>query len=48
MWCATSSPIRIAGPITFDRLDADRIERYHVSRLKQLGYQVVLTRSDAA
>jgi transposase len=31
-----------------DRLDVHRVERYHLSRLRQLGYEVTLTPSQAA
>jgi transposase len=41
-------PYSDRGADYFDRLDAGRVERYHVTRLKQLGYEVTLTRSDAA
>jgi transposase len=36
-------PYRELGGDYFDRLDAARLERYHVTRLKQLGYEVTLT-----
>jgi transposase len=31
----------------FDRLEVQRVERYHISRLWQLGYEVTLTPSQA-
>ncbi len=41
-------PYTDKGADYFDRLDTGRIERYHVNRLKQLGYEVTLTRPEAA
>jgi hypothetical protein len=38
-------PYTDLGADYFDKLDATRIERYHVGRLKQLGYDVTLTPS---
>jgi transposase len=41
-------PYTDLGPDYFERLDAQRVERYHVSRLRQLGYEVTLTPAQAA
>ncbi len=41
-------PYRELGGDYFDRLDAARLERYHVTRLKQLGYEVTLTPKQVA
>jgi len=41
-------PYTDLGADYFDRLDVRRVERYHVSRLRQLGYEVTLTPSRAA
>jgi hypothetical protein len=41
-------PYTDLGADYFDRLDAHRVERYHISRLRQLGYEVTLTPSHAA
>jgi transposase len=35
-------PYSDLGADYFDRLEAARIERYHVRRLEQLGYSVIL------
>lgn len=35
-------PYKDLGPNYFDRLDATRVERYHVRRLEQLGFTVAL------
>jgi hypothetical protein len=36
------------GANYFERLEADRITRYHVGRLRHLGYDVTLTATQAA
>ena len=41
-------PYTDLGADYFDRLDVQRVERYHLSRLRQLGYDVTLTPSQAA
>jgi transposase len=41
-------PYTELGADYFDKLDATRVERYHVARLKQLGYEVTLTPAKAA
>jgi transposase len=41
-------PYSDLGPDYFERLEATRIERYHVRRLEQLGYTVTLTPAPAA
>jgi transposase len=41
-------PYTDLGPDYFEQLEADRIERYHVRRLEQLGYTVTLTPAPAA
>lgn len=40
-------PYRELGANFFDRLDGDRIRRYHVKRLESLGYQVDLVKKSA-
>lgn len=42
------SPYTDLGADYFERLDADRITRYHVGRLRHLGYDVALTATHAA
>jgi transposase len=44
----TGRPYSDLGADYFDRLDAERIERHHVKRLQQLGYEVTLTPNQAA
>lgn len=39
----TGQPYADLGPDYFDRLDADRLQRHHVHRLRELGYEVTLT-----
>lgn len=39
----TGQPYTDLGPDSFDRLDADRLQRHHVRRLRELGYEVTLT-----
>jgi transposase len=39
----TGQPYADLGPDSFDRLDADRLQRHHVHRLRELGYDVTLT-----
>jgi hypothetical protein len=41
-------PYTDLGGDYLDRLDAGRIERYHVARLEQLGYEVTLTPQQVA
>ena len=41
-------PYTDLGADYFDRLDAGRVERYHVARLEQLGYEVTLTPQQVA
>lgn len=41
-------PYTDLGADYFERLDAGRIERYHVTKLRQLGYDVTLTPKEAA
>ncbi len=41
-------PYADLGPAYFDKLDATRIERYHVRRLEQLGFTVALSPQVAA
>jgi transposase len=41
-------PYSDLGPDYFERLEATRIERYHVRQLEQLGYTVTLTPAPAA
>lgn len=41
-------PYHELGADHFDRLDTDRIQRLHVQRLEQLGYQVTLIPKEAA
>src|SRR5215470_9854252 len=41
-------PYTDLGPDYFEKLEATRIERYHVRRLEQLGYTVTLTPASAA
>lgn len=41
-------PYSDLGPDYFEKLEATRIERYHVRRLEQLGYTVTLTPAPAA
>jgi transposase len=41
-------PYTELGADYFDRLDAERVERYHVTKLRQLGYEVTLTPTRAA
>ena len=41
-------PYTDKGADYFDHLETGRIERYHVNRLKQLGYKVTLTPTEAA
>ncbi|HEV8633842.1 MAG TPA: IS110 family transposase [Chloroflexota bacterium] len=36
-------PYADLGPDYFDRLDAERLQRYHVRRLQQLGFRVALS-----
>lgn len=36
------------GPDYFDRLDADRLQRHHVRRLQQLGFDVTISKKEAA
>lgn len=45
---ATGRPDADLGPDSFDRIAADRLERHHVRRLEQLGFDVTLTRKEAA
>ena len=44
----TGRPYRDLGADYFDQLDAARLERHHVKRLQQLGYEVTLTPKEAA
>ncbi|GAC1407544.1 MAG: IS110 family transposase [Ktedonobacteraceae bacterium] len=44
----SKTPYTDLGADYFDKLDAARIERQHVRRLEQLGYQVTLTPKEAA
>ena len=44
----TGQPYRDLGAAYFDQLDAERIQRHHVKRLQQLGYEVTLTPAEAA
>jgi transposase len=39
----TGQPYADLGPDYFDRLDADRLQRHHVHRLRELGFEVALT-----
>ncbi len=39
----TKQPYRELGGDYFDQLDRQRLERHHVTRLKALGYDVMLT-----
>jgi hypothetical protein len=41
-------PYNELGADHFDHLDADRIQRLHVQRLEQLGFEVTLTPKEAA
>jgi transposase len=41
-------PYNDLGPDHFEKLEATQIERYHVRRLEQLGYTVILTPAPAA
>ena len=41
-------PYSDLGPDYFEKLEATQIERYHVRRLEQLGYTVILTPVPAA
>lgn len=41
-------PYTDLGADYFDKLDATGVERYHVARLKQLGYEVTLTPAKVA
>ncbi len=41
-------PYTDLGADYFERLEAERVERYHVKKLRQLGYEVTLTPSQAA
>jgi transposase len=41
-------PYSDLGPDYFEKLEATRIERFHVRRLEQLGYTVTLTPAPAA
>jgi transposase len=43
----TGQPYADLGPDYFDRLDADRLQRHHVHRLRELGYDVTLTPATA-
>ena len=45
--CGTASRIVNSGGDFFERLNADRLTRYHTKRLAALGYTVTLTK-DAA
>lgn len=44
----TGKPYRELGAQYFDRLERDRIRRYHVKRLQNLGYRVELIEEPAA
>ena len=44
----TGRPYADLGADYFDHLDAERIQRHHVKRLQQLGYEVTLTPVEAA
>ena len=44
----TKQPYQELGADYFDKLDATKLERYHVNRLKTLGYEVELKPSHAA
>jgi transposase len=44
----TGRPYSDLGADYFDQLDAARLERHHVKRLQQLGYEVTLTPKEAA
>lgn len=41
-------PYQDLGPDYFDRLDADRLQRHHIRRLEQLGFDVTVTKKEAA
>ncbi len=41
-------PYTDLGADYFERLEAERVERYHVKKLRHLGYEVTLTPSQAA
>jgi transposase len=41
-------PYRDLGEDYFDRLDTERVQRYHIHRLEQLGYTVTLLLAQAA
>ena len=44
----TGQPYADLGADYFDHLDAERIQRHHVKRLQQLGYEVTLTPAEVA
>ena len=39
----TKQPYHELGPDYFDRLEQSQLERHHVRRLEQLGYEVTLS-----
>lgn len=43
----TKTPYKDLGADYFDKLDADRLQRHHVHRLEQLGYNVTVTKRSA-
>ncbi len=44
----TGRPYSDLGADYFDKLDTERIQRHHIHRLQQLGYEVTLTPREAA
>jgi len=44
----TRQPYHELGADYFDRLDADRLQRHHVQRLEQLGYEVTIAKKRIA
>ena len=44
----TKKPYTDSGANYFDKQDTERVQRYHINRLKQLGYMVTMTLKEAA
>lgn len=44
----SGQPYSDLGADYFDKLDTERVQRHHIKRLQQLGYEVTLTPKEAA
>jgi hypothetical protein len=44
----TKQPYAELGADYFDKLDTQRIQQHHIRRLEQLGFEVTITKKEAA